>query len=135
MKKIIRLIWLILFLFGGVMSYIAPLSVPDYIDKIYHFIGFAVFTILSISVFAAFFDKKWLNTFLVFILIFGGTIGGLAELAQKTVLMRSCSYEDWIANLLGIVFVVLFVYLVNSKQDRSAELFEEKFDLEEFSKY
>ena len=128
MKKIIRLIWLILFLFGVVMFYLAPISVPDYIDKIYHFIGFAVLTMLSISAFAAFFDTKWLNTFLVFILIFGGTIGGLAELAQKFVLARSCNYEDWIANLCGIVFVVLFVYLVNSKQERSAELFEEKFD-------
>ena len=43
---------------------------------------------------------------------------------------RECSYEDWLANLFGIVFVTLFVYLVNSKQESKIELFEEKFDLE-----
>jgi len=134
MKKFIRLIWFILFLFGMVMFYITPVAVPNYVDKIYHFIGFAVLTILSISLFAAFFDKKWLNSFLVFLLIFGGAIAGIAELAQKHFsAIRSCDYEDWIANLCGIVFVTLFVYLVNSRQESNLELFEEKFDVESFS--
>jgi len=116
------------------MFYIAPISVPNYVDKVYHFIGFAVLTILSISLFAAFFDKKWLNFFLVFLLIFGGAIAGVVELAQKHYsAVRSCDYNDWIANLSGIVFVALFVFLANSRQERSIELFDEKFDIESFS--
>jgi len=134
MKKFIRVVWFVLFLFGMVMFYIAPISVPEYVDKIYHFIGFTVLSILSISLFAAFFDKKWLNTFLVFLLLFGGAIAGVAELVQKHFsALRSCDYNDWIANLCGIVFVTLFVFLANSRQERSIELFDEKFDIESFS--
>ena len=134
MKKFIRIFWFVLFLFAMVMFYVAPVSVPDYVDKFYHFIGFAIFAMLSIALFAAFFDNKWLNTFLVFLLIFGGVIAGAAELAQKQFSeIRSCTYEDWIANLCGIVFVTLFVYLANSRQESNIDLFEEKFDIESFS--
>ena len=126
MKKFIRIFWFVLFLFAMVMFYVAPVSVPDYVDKFYHFIGFAIFAMLSIALFAAFFDNKWLNTFLVFLLIFGGVIAGAAELAQKQFSeIRSCTYEDWIANLCGIVFVTLFVYLANSRQESNIDLFEE----------
>ncbi|HBG49567.1 MAG TPA: hypothetical protein DDW90_08730 [Cyanobacteria bacterium UBA9971] len=134
MKKFIRIFWFVLFLFAMVMFYVAPVSVPDYVDKFYHFIGFAIFAMLSIALFAAFFDNKWLNTFLVFLLIFGGVIAGAAELAQKQFsTIRSCTYEDWIANLCGIIFVTLFVYLANSRQESNIDLFEEKFDIESFS--
>lgn len=134
MKKIIRLSWFVLFLFGMVVFDLGPIQVPDGIDKVYHFIGFSIFTVLSISLFAAFFDKKWLNAFLVFLLIFGGAIAGITEFVQKVLSStRECSYEDWLANLFGIVFVTLFVYLVNSKQESKIELFEEKFDLENIS--
>ena len=134
MKKFIRIFWFVLFLFAMVMFYVAPVSVPDYVDKFYHFIGFAIFAMLSIALFAAFFDNKWLNTFLVFLLIFGGVIAGAAELAQKQFSeIRSCTYEDWIANLCGIIFVTLFVYLAKSRQESNIDLFEEKFDIESFS--
>jgi len=134
MKKFIRIFWFVLFLFAMVMFYVVPISVPDYVDKFYHFIGFAIFAILSIALFAVFFDNKWLNTFLVFLLIFGGVIAGVAELAQKHFSeIRSCDYGDWIANLYGIVFITLFVYLANSRQKLSIELFEEEFKIESFS--
>ncbi|MEI8388561.1 MAG: VanZ family protein [bacterium] len=129
MKKIISLVLFAIVLLSGLYLDVSQITVPDYIDKIYHFTGFSLITILSISVFIAFFDKKGLNIFLIFVLIFGGIISALAEFVQKFTITRSCDVNDWIASLCGIIFVAAFTYFANCKRERKMELLEEKFEL------
>jgi VanZ family protein len=131
MKKIIKLLMFFLFLGLGVFFDLAPINVPDGIDKIYHFIGFSLMTMLAISTFSSFFSKKWLNLFLMFLLVFGGMFAGIAEYLQTFVPLRTCSVDDWITNLCGITFVVIFVFLNNSKEEKVIELNEGQFELED----
>lgn len=132
MKKIIILLVLILALIGGVYLDLAPVIVPDYIGKIFHFLGFAFITLLLTVLYRQFFGTKKLNVFLVSVLLIGGIIAGLSEYLQRSVILRSCTYDDWLANLSGIAVVILSVYLINAKHEKEIEVLKEKQDSEEF---
>lgn len=131
MKKSQQLLLFCLLLVAGVLLDIAPIQVPDGIDKIYHFIGFSVITISAISTFIAFFGKKSLDYFLLFLLAFGGIAAGICEFLQKFVAIRECSVYDWATNLFGITLVVIITYLVNSKENSNVESDENRFDFKD----
>jgi VanZ family protein len=133
MNKIIKLSLFVVAVFIGILLDLLPIQVPNGIDKVYHFIGFALITMCAISTFVAFVDKKWLNYFLIFLLVFGGIFAGMAEFVQKCTIMRNCSVEDWVVNLSGIVFVTLFVFLANAKEAKNHDVFESCFELKDFS--
>jgi len=120
-----------LFLVGGILLDLAPIHVPDGIDKIYHFIGFALITVLAISIFVSFFGKKWINSYFIFLLISGGILGGVSEYLQKLTAVRGCCVEDWLANLAGITLVVILAYIFYSKEEKTIELTQGRFDFKD----
>ncbi|MDD3436889.1 MAG: hypothetical protein PHC64_07045, partial [Candidatus Gastranaerophilales bacterium] len=81
--KNIHLITFILLIITGITLDLAPIQVPDGIDKVYHFIGFFLITIFAIASFSSIFGKKQLGKFFMFILIFGGFFAGISETLQK----------------------------------------------------
>lgn len=111
-----------LILVGGVLLSIAPIQVPDGVDKICHFIGFILVTAMAISTFIIFFGKKYINSFLICLLAFGGILAGISEFAQKFITLRECSVEDWVTNLGGIAIVVVIAFLVFAKKKRNIDL-------------
>ncbi len=115
MKKFTQLIFFCLLLVTGVLLDIAPIHVPDGVDKVCHFIGFSLITVFAILTFVSFFGKKWINFFLMFLLVFGGVFAGLSEFLQFFTAARDCSVGDWITNLSGIAFVVLIMFFVNAR--------------------
>ena len=125
MRKVISLLLFSLVLSAGLFLDTAPISVPDGIDKIYHFTGFFTITILSVFVFISFFNKKWLNSYLVLALLSGGAAAALSEYVQKSCPMRSCDSNDWIADLCGIALATAIVYMINFKHLRQIELLDE----------
>ncbi len=97
---------------------IACISVPDGIDKVYHFIGFSLFSASAIRTFISFFGRDKINSFIISLLIFGGLFAGLMEVLQNYTPSRNCDVYDWAANILGIAFVCVLYFLINCKQKR-----------------
>lgn len=131
MKKATLLLLFVILLSSGVILDLLPIQVPDGIDKLYHFIGFAAITVTSISLFEAFFGKRLINSFLMCILIFGGFFAGISEVLQKLVSVRSCDVNDWIVNLLGISLVCVITFLINSKAGKIRDLNYEMFEFKD----
>lgn len=131
MKKVTLLVLFAVLLISGVILDLLPIRVPDGLDKIYHFVGFAALTITSIKLFEAFFGKKLINSFMMFILIFGGLFAGISEVLQKLVAVRSCDVNDWVVNLLGIGLVCVVTFLINSKASKIRELNYEMFEFKD----
>lgn len=115
----------------GVVLDLAPIHVPDGIDKIYHLTGFALITILAISTYISFFGRKHINDFLLFILASGGVFAGVAEFLQNFTVVRECSVGDWVTNLCGIILIVVIAFLHYSKESKNIELTEEKFEFKD----
>ena len=131
MKRNSHLILFCLFLAGGILLSLAPIQVPDGVDKVYHFVGFALVTTSAISTFISFFGKKYIDSFLIFLLAFGGVFAGMSEFAQKFVALRSCNVEDWITNLCGITLVVVISFLSLSKEKTKVELNSGRFEFKD----
>lgn len=131
MKRATLLITFTLVLVVGVLLDLAPVQVPDGIDKIYHFTGFFLLTLLSILNFIEFFGMKLINLFLLFVMTFGGIFAGISEILQKLISVRSCDVNDWFVNLLGITFVCMIVFLVCSKQKKESEITQTTFDFKD----
>jgi len=127
MKKSTKLLLFCLLTVVGIALDIGPFQVPDGIDKILHFTGFFLITQLSISTYKSFFGKKNINFFLLFVLVAGGTMAGLAEFVQKYTPMRECSAADWLTNLFGISLGTLVAYLSYKKECKNIELDESRF--------
>lgn len=106
----------------GLFLNIAPIEVPSGVDKVYHFLGFFVISLSAISTFLAFFDKKWLNFFIIFILTVGALCAGLSEDAQKLTLVRGCDVFDWLANIGGITLASLLTFFYMSKKAKEEEI-------------
>ena len=128
MQKNKQLFILCLFLVMGIILNIAPINVSDDVDKLYHFIGFALMTISAISTYIEFFGQKRINLFLLFLLLLGSVVTGLAEFMQKFIEIRPCSFEDWVANMLGIASVSVIVFFYCSKAEKNIENIEDRFD-------
>lgn len=131
MKKITLLITFILVVVAGILLDLAPIRVPDGIDKVYHFIGFSILSLFSILSFVEFFGKKSINIFLFFIMTFGGVFAGISEILQKYVAIRSCDVNDWFVNLLGIAFVCMVTFLTYSRQKKEFEINQATFELKD----
>lgn len=131
MKKSTQLLLFALCLAMGVLLDLAPIKVPDGIDKIYHLMGFSLMTFLTITTYVSFFGKKSINCFLMFLVTFGGVFAGIAEFLQKFVLIRECSVDDWITNLLGITLIVVIAFLHYSKEKQNMELNEGRFEFKD----
>lgn len=121
MKKRNNLIVFISLLIIGLVLNLAPIEVPAGIDKVYHFIGFFVISLSAISTFLAFFDRKWLNFFIIFMLTVGALCAGLSEDAQKLTLARGCDVFDWFANIGGISLASLLTFFYISKKEQEKE--------------
>lgn len=121
MNKRNNLIVFISLLIAGVILDLAPIEVAQGVDKIYHFIGFFVISLSAISTFLAFFDKKWLNFFFIFMLTVGALCAGLSEDAQKLTVIRGCDVFDWITNISGISLACILSYLYKAKIDRESD--------------
>jgi len=130
-RKISKLILLVLVLSAGIALDLAPIRVPAGVDKLYHFIGFALITVLTISTYISFFCKKNINLFLMSLLVFGGIFGGFSEFLQQFVALRDCSVSDWLANLLAVIIVVVFTFLKASKEKKNIESSESQFDVKD----
>jgi len=128
MSRVKHLVLFLLILLMGIILDLAPIQVPDGIDKLYHFSGFALLTGFAISTYISFYGQNSLNYFFVFLLTFGGVFAGVAEFLQEFVLIRECSAGDWLMNLLGITIMVAIAYLNNSKNKKNTELNEGQFD-------
>lgn len=135
MKKEFQMALLGFILIAGIMLDLVPIKVPDGIDKIYHFLGFSVLTISAISTFIAYKGTKYLNSFLIFLLVFGGFAAGVGEMLQKFVAIRECSPYDWATNLLGIAVVVIISYINHSKAERNIEIDESTFKFQDIVVY
>ena len=122
MKRTSHLLLFCLILVGGVLLSLAPIQVPEGADKVCHFFGFILVTSMAISTFISFFGEQYINHFLVFLLALGGVVAGISEFAQKFILLRECSVEDWITNLGGIALVVVIAFLVFAKEKRNIDL-------------
>jgi len=131
MNKNKQMLLFCLLLAAGILLDIAPIQVPEGIDMVYHFIGFASITISAISTFTAFLGTKALNAFLFFLLGFGGVFAGISEFLQVFTAVRTCSVNDWITNLSGIALIVAIAFLANAKEQKKIELDEERFDLKD----
>ena len=116
----------------GILLDIAPIHVSEEIDKICHFTGFSIITALAIVTFLAFFGRKSINSFLLFLLTFGGIFAGFTEILQRFITARSCCVEDWIVNLCGITVVSIFAFLFHSKREKEIRLHEERLDFKDF---
>lgn len=121
MKKRNNLIIFISLLISGIILDLAPITVPAGLDKVYHFIGFFTISLSAISTFLAFFDKKWLNYFFIFMLTVGALCAGLSEDAQKLDPVRGCDVYDWITNLGGISLACVLSFLYNAKNASEKE--------------
>lgn len=119
-------------LVSGVILDLAPIKVPDGVDKIYHFLGFAIITMSAISTFIAFCGKKYFNQFLMLVLVFGGIASGVGEFLQRFVSVREVSVADWITNILAITFIVIIAYIGNSKDSKQKEISDEVFEFKNF---
>lgn len=128
MKRITLLITFILVLTAGVLLDLAPIHVPDGIDKIYHFLGFSLLTFLAILNFVEFFGKKSIDSFLFFIMTFGGIFAGISEFLQKFVAVRDCDVNDWLVNLCGIAFVCAITFLIYAKEKKEDEINHTSYD-------
>jgi len=131
MKKVSQFLLLALLLAVGILLDLAPIQVPDGVDKVYHFFGFALITFFAINTFVSHYGKKSLDSFLMFLLTFGSVFAGISEFLQKFVSVRECDPVDWLTNLFGITLVVAITYFMNSKQHRDAELNESQFDFKD----
>jgi len=131
MKKITLLIAFILVLVAGILLDLAPIRVPDGIDKIYHFIGFSLLTFLAVLNFVEFFGKESVNSFLLFIMTFGGIFAGISEFLQKLTAFRDCDVNDWLTNLFGITLVCIITFLIYSKEKKEFEINQTTFDFKD----
>lgn len=122
MQKKTHLILFIIILLSGVVLALAPIDVPEGIDKVYHFLGFFVISISAITTYSAFFGKKTLNSFMIFLLTLGGLIAGLSENAQNFVAIRGCDIFDWFANLSGISLACLLAFFLNFLKEKNEEI-------------
>ncbi len=128
MKKTFMLIVFICVLASGIALDLLPITVPDGIDKLYHFLGFSLLTALSIKTFIVFFGKKNINKFFFFLLTFGGVFAAVSEGVQSFLSLRSCDVYDWLTNLFAIAFVVLIAYINISKENLIEEALNSRFD-------
>lgn len=126
MKKNTTIITLILYSAVCFTLYIIPFHVPNGIDKLLHILGFALLTILAIASFITTKGDKSLNFFLFILLITGGLLAGVAEYIQGFIPARSCSVEDWVANIFGISLVSASTFVFNIKKQKASNLI--KFD-------
>ncbi len=110
----------------GIIIDLLPITMQNGTDKIYHFVGFAVFTGIAIANYVNFFGYKHINNFLVAMLILGGFCSALSEFFQKLVAVRSCDVTDWFVDLLGILIVCTFAFLYYSKRATALKEFEEE---------
>lgn len=102
-KKIILVSLLVITSILGVILDFAPISVPGGIDKIYHFIGFAVFSTLLVLCYVEFYGTKAINKFIVVMLILGGFAACGSEMLQSVFDdNRDCSAADWFFDVLAI---------------------------------
>lgn len=122
MNKKNNLIIFISLLIIGVVLDLIPIEVPAGIDKVYHFIGFFIISLSAISTFLAFFDRKWLNFFIIFMLTVGAFCAGLSEDAQKIDPVRGCDVFDWFANIGGISLACIITFLYESKKEQEKEI-------------
>lgn len=131
MKKNNLFIVLILTLMAGVLLDLAPLHVPDGIDKIYHFVGFAVISVLAILTFVEFFGKKSINLFLLSVMSIGGFFAAISEFLQKLTAVRDCDVNDWLVDLLGITLICIVAFLIYAKQKKELEINQATFDFKD----
>lgn len=122
MKKKVNLIVFISIIIVGIILCLAPIKVPAGIDKVYHFIGFFAVSLSAISTYRAFFGEKFLNYFMVFLLILGGLLAGLSEDAQKFVAVRGCDVFDWFTNLGGIGLACLLTLILTFERGDEREI-------------
>ncbi|OGH96377.1 MAG: hypothetical protein A2104_04785 [Candidatus Melainabacteria bacterium GWF2_32_7] len=127
MSKFKSLIILTFILFIGLLLSILPIKVPGGIDKIFHFIVFYGTTTFSTYIIIKAFGNKWINHYLIAILMIGGGLATLSELIQDYVPLRSCDLDDWFINLTGIGASILVTYLLNQRSIRESEILEEEF--------
>ena len=113
MNRYIYLAVLILTAILGLFFDLSPISVPEDLARPYNFLEFFILAALSALVFIKFFSQKYLNTFLVFVLLAGSLIATLAEVLQKFVTVRQCTLEGWLANITGLFTGVIIIYFSN----------------------
>jgi VanZ family protein len=114
------LLWLIVII---LLSIIPGEYVPDkgffvipYFDKLMHGIMYLVLTILLIPPFFVFLTKKRACLLSAVLAVF---IGGIIEFFQLYIAKNRCgSMTDFYANIIGILFGVLFYHLFISNKKR-----------------
>jgi VanZ family protein len=120
MKKIIYVLILLIITFTGVLLSVLPISVGAGVDKIYHFIGFFIATLVFNIAFIGIFGKKYLNYYIIFALIAGGIVAAISEKLQTFSTVRSCDALDWLVNVIAIALAIVIIYFIDlilSKKD------------------
>lgn len=105
----------------GLILDMGDIRVPQGIDKIYHVILFFLATSIFLLYYMKLFGKKWLPYLLVFILFFSGIIADITEKLQQFSNIRTCEFGDWLANNLGMLLAVVFIYLLSIKSSGEKE--------------
>lgn len=117
MNKYVLLILLVIAIITGVVLDVMPIQIHDGIDKLWHFIAFAIFSALVTLCYVAFFGIKNINSFLFYLLIAGGMAACCSELLQTlSDTERDCSVWDWLFDISAIGTVCGIFYLYYSKK-------------------
>lgn len=104
---------------SGIILDVLPIHVPNGIDKIYHFVAFAILSIVIILCYVEFYGTKFINRFLVCLLLLGGIVACCSELLQKlSSIERDCSALDWLFDILAIGVVGIISYLYYSRKNK-----------------
>ncbi len=135
MKKAVLLIIFAMLIVVAILLNFAPIHVPSPMDKICHFAGFSVLTAFAILAFDSFFGEKSINSFILFVFIFGGVFAAIFEFSQSFVPQRSCDINDLFVNLSAIAFMCAISFLfyswkkvVKSLQNRPAVALDIQFN-------
>ncbi len=118
-KKIILLTLLVITIISGVVLEMLPIHIHDGLDKVCHFMAFAIFSGLLTLCYVEFFGAKLINRFLVYLLIIGGVVACFSELLQNfRSIERDCCALDWLFDILAIGFVGMITYLYYSQKEK-----------------
>ena len=119
----VRLYWkaIVWNIFVIVASLMPKNDIPDlnlilipHLDKVIHFIMYAVLTVLILQKNRIFFDKKIQNRSLLFTVLYSCFTGFFLEIMQNSFIIgRFFDIFDILANITGTIFAVLFFKVIN----------------------
>jgi VanZ family protein len=114
--------WQFLMLIIFIQSSISMIELPDmgidWFDKIVHFVVYGVLGFLVVRGFSRIKNIKIMKYYVIWSIFITSAYGITDEIHQFFVAGRICSFGDWLADMLGSIFVIYIYSWYKNKKCR-----------------